>query len=50
MTKRLLSVAFALLFAVGIIPFSSINASAAKNETYNASKALKYAKTIGIMA
>ena len=44
MTKRLLSVAFALLFAVGIIPFSSINASAAKNETYNASKALKYAK------
>ena len=44
MTKRLLSLAFALLFAVGIIPFGSINSVAAKSETYNVTKALKYAQ------
>lgn len=44
MTKRLLSLAFALLFAVGIIPFGSINSVAAKVETYSVSKALKYAQ------
>lgn len=43
MTKRLLSLAFALLFAVGIIPFGSINSLAAKDETYSVTKALKYA-------
>ncbi len=43
MTKRLLSLAFALLFAVGIIPFGSINSVAAKDETYSVTKALKYA-------
>ena len=44
MTKRLLSLAFALLFAVGIIPFGSINSVAAKDETYSVTKALKYAQ------
>lgn len=44
MTKRLLSLAFALLFAVGIIPFGSINSMAAKDDNYNVSKALKYAQ------
>lgn len=44
MTKRLLSLAFALLFAVGIIPFGSINSVAAKDETYSVTKALKYAE------
>ena len=44
MTKRLLSLAFALLFAVGIIPFGSINSVAAKDETYNVTNALKYAE------
>ncbi|MEE1505141.1 MAG: hypothetical protein UGF89_12990 [Acutalibacteraceae bacterium] len=44
MTKRLLSLAFALLFAIGIIPFGSINSVAAKDETYSVTKALKYAK------
>ena len=44
MTKRLLSLAFALLFAVGIIPFGSVNSAAAKVETYSVTKALKYAQ------
>lgn len=44
MTKRLLSLAFALLFAVGIIPFGSINSVAAKDDNYSVSKALKYAQ------
>lgn len=44
MTKRLLSLAFALLFAVGIIPFGSVNSLAAKNDNYSVSKALKYAQ------
>ena len=44
MTKRLLSLAFALLLAVGIIPFGSINSVAAKDDTYSVSKALKYAQ------
>ncbi len=44
MTKRLLSLAFALLFAIGMIPFGSVNSVAAKEETYSVSKALKYAK------
>ncbi len=43
MTKRLLSLAFALLFAVGIIPFGSVNSVAAKDEAFSVSKALKYA-------
>ena len=43
MTKRLLSLAFALLFAVGIIPFGSINSVAAKDDNYSVSAALKYA-------
>ncbi len=43
MTKRLFSLAFALLFAVGIIPFGSVNSVAAKDEAYSVSKALKYA-------
>lgn len=44
MTKRLLSLVFALVFALGIIPFASINSVAAKNEKYNVSDALKYAQ------
>ncbi len=44
MTKRLLSLAFALIFAVGIIPFGSINSVAAKDDNYSVSKALKYAQ------
>ena len=44
MTKRLLSFAFALLFAVGMIPFGSVNSVAAKDETYSVTKALKYAQ------
>ena len=44
MTKRLLSLAFALLFAVGMVPFGSVNSVAAKKETYSVSKSLKYAK------
>ncbi len=44
MTKRLLSLAFALLFAVGIIPFGSINSVAAKDKTYSVTNALKYAQ------
>ena len=44
MTKRLLSVAFALLFAIGMIPFGSVNSVAAKDNGYNVSGALKYAK------
>ena len=44
MTKRLLSLAFALLFAIGMIPFGSINSVAAKEETSSVSKAIKYAK------
>ena len=43
MTKRLLSLAFAVIFALGIIPFASVN-SAAANEYYSVSKALKYAE------
>ncbi len=43
MTKRLFSLAFALLFTLGIIPFSGINTSAA-NDYYSVSKSLKYAK------
>ena len=44
MTKRLLSLAFALLFAIGMIPFGSVNSVAAKKETYSVTKSLKYAK------
>ena len=44
MTKRLLSLAFALLFAVGVVPFGMINSVAAKDEAYNATDALKYAE------
>ena len=44
MTKRLLSLAFALLFAVGIIPFGSINSVAAKDDNYSVSKAISYAQ------
>lgn len=43
MTKRLFSLMFAVLFAVGVLPFASFSVSAA-NDTYNVSKALKYAK------
>lgn len=44
MTKRLLSLGFALLFAVGIIPFGSINSVAAKQAGYSVTNALKYAE------
>lgn len=44
MTKRLLSLAFAVLFAVGIIPFGSVNSVAAKDGTYSVTNALKYAQ------
>ena len=44
MTKRLLSLAFALLFAIGVIPFGSVNSVAAKDETYSVTNALKYAQ------
>ncbi len=43
MTKRLFSFAFALIFALGVIPFASVN-SVAANEYYSVSKALKYAE------
>ena len=43
MTKRLLSLAFAVIFALGIVPFTSVN-SAAADEYYSVSKALKYAE------
>ncbi len=43
MTKRLFSLAFAVIFALGIIPFANVEAVAA-NEYYSVSKALKYAK------
>lgn len=43
MTKRLLSLAFAMLFALGAIPFGSVNTLAAKDKTYSVTKALKYA-------
>lgn len=43
MTKRLLSLAFAVVFAMGIIPFASVN-SVAADEYYSVSKALNYAE------
>ncbi len=43
MTKRLLSLAFAVVFAVGIVPFASIN-SVAADRYYSVSKAIKYAE------
>ena len=43
MTKRLLSLMFALIFALGIIPFASIN-SVAADKYYSVSKALNYAE------
>ncbi len=43
MTKRFLSLAFAVIFALGIVPFTSVN-SAAADEYYSVSKALKYAE------
>lgn len=44
MTKRLLSLAFAILFVLGAIPFGSVTTLAAKDETYSVTKALKYAE------
>ena len=44
MTKRLLSLAFAMLFVLGAIPFGSVTTLAAKDETYSVTKALKYAE------
>ena len=44
MTKRLLSFAFALIFALVAIPFSSVKSEAAKEGTYISSKALEYAR------
>lgn len=44
MTKRLLSFAFAVIFALGVIPFASVTSAAAKVEIYSSSKALKYAQ------
>ncbi len=44
MTKRLLSFVFAFIFALGVIPFASVNSVAAKMEIYSSSKALKYAQ------
>ena len=44
MTKRLLSFVFAFVFALGVIPFASVNSVAAKMEIYSSSKALKYAQ------
>jgi len=43
MTKRLLSLAFAVIFALGVIPFASVT-SAAADEYYSVSKALRYAE------
>lgn len=43
MTKRLLSLAFAVIFALGVVPFTGVN-SAAANEYYSVSKAIKYAE------
>lgn len=42
MTKRLLSLAFAVIFTLGIVPFTSVDSSAA-DEYYSVSDALKYA-------
>ncbi len=43
MTKRLLSLVFAIIFALGMIPFTGVN-SVAANDVYNVSKSLKYAQ------